>query len=147
MSPALIVVVIIAVVGLLQIAIWVPLARSWNKKSAAFFADLAKEMATSGETLRIPQERASYEGATDVYGAVRGTGVIVLTDRRLLFRKKSGGVVEVPLGKVTAVREARSFAGVIVGGQMFLVVGTSDPAEVGFIVQDRAAWIAALGSR
>ena len=142
----LLVVLSVGGVGLIQAAIWIPLIRKWRRRSAAFDTALQAEMLTSGERTIMGPERAIYRGATMTYGSVKGNGTILLTDRRLLFRKITGGVVEVPVAKITATRQESWFLRSKVGGRTHLVVETNDPAEVGFFVTDLAAWERALAS-
>jgi hypothetical protein len=71
---------------------------------------------------------------------------IILTDRRLIFRKLSGGLVEVPAQMIGGIRQAKTFRGSRVGGATHLVVTTTDSAEVGFFVNDITAWERALAS-
>jgi hypothetical protein len=146
MGPVALVASIAVGVGLVQAAVWIPLVRHWNKSAAIFFADLEKQMQASGEKMLKPAERGSYEGATDVYGMVRGTGKILLTDRRLIFRKLTGGLVEIPIAKLRSARFSGSFIGSSVAGSRFLVIATSDPAEVGFTVIDSRGWKNAVES-
>ena len=142
----MLVVSILAGVGLLQAAIWIPITRSWKRRAAQFDAELSAQITASGERIIVGREPAVYRGGTGAYSVVKGNGVILLTDRRLLFRKRSGGVVEVAVDKVAGTRQSKSFLGSRVGGATHLVVATTDPAEVGFFVTDLSAWEAALSS-
>ncbi len=144
MNVVLLVVLIVGGVGLIQAAVWIPLVRSWRRKSTNFLADLHTEADRSGERFVIGPEKAVYRGGTPPYGAVRGNGTIILTDRRLIFRKSSGGLVDVPRSRITAVHQAASFQHSRVAGSIHLIIATSDPAEVAFFVGDLAAWQRAL---
>ena len=66
----------------------------------------------------------------------------MLTRRRLLFRILIGTGVDIPLGEITGTREAKMFAGSATG-RVHLIVQTTQ-GEVGFFVEDNAAWIAAI---
>lgn len=142
----MLVVGIVAAVGLVQAAIWIPLVRRWRKRSASFMEELHAELLTNGERMVIEPQSAVYRGATGPYGSVRGNGTILLTDRRLVFRKLTGGQVEVPLATVTGTHEAKSFNGSRVGGATHLVVDTNAPGQVAFFVNDRAQWANALAT-
>ena len=139
MNVVALVVLILVVVALVQAAVWIPLTRSWRRKRAEFETGFQAELAASGERILL-RESAIYRGGTGGYGAVKGNGTIILTDRRLLFRKVTGGLVDVARAKITATRRSKSFLGSRVGGRTHLVVATSDPAEVGFFVTDIDAW-------
>jgi hypothetical protein len=143
-NVVLLVVLIVVGVGLVQAAIWIPLVRSWRKKAAVFQRDLDADMAASGERIVRGPERAVYRGGTPPFGAVRGNGTIVLTDRRLIFRKISGGIVDVPTSTISGTREAVSFLSSRVGNRVHFIVTTNNPAEVAFFVDDLDAWNAAV---
>ncbi|MCU1391689.1 MAG: hypothetical protein JWM34_117 [Ilumatobacteraceae bacterium] len=140
MKVVLLVLVILVGVGAIQAAVWIPVTRSWRRKQGAYDTTFAAEVAASGERMLIPPEPAIYRGSTTTYGNVRGNGTILLTDRRLVFRKKSGGVVEIPVAKLRGTRRDKSFLSSRVGGMTHLIIATSDPAEVGFFVTDMDMW-------
>lgn len=144
MNVVLLAVLIVGGVGLIQADIWIPLVRSWKRKSTNFLADLHTEADRSGERFVIGPEKAVYCGGTPPYGAVRGNGTIILTDRRLIFRKVSGGLVDVPRSRITTVHQAASFQRSRVAGSIHLIIATNDPAEVAFFVGDLAARQCAL---
>ncbi|MEO8876557.1 MAG: hypothetical protein ABI461_13285 [Polyangiaceae bacterium] len=144
MSPQLVMILVVGAIIVIQAMVWIPLVTSWNQKSAAFFADLEKEMAASGEKTLIALEKGNYEGATDIYGPVAGAGKVMLTDRRLVFRKLTGGVVEIPTTKIKASRENSAFNGVGRIGAAMFIIETTDPVEVGFRLGDSKAWKKAL---
>src|SRR4051794_26147041 len=60
-------------------------------------------------------ERATYRGSTGGYSRVSASGLIALTRQTLVFRKSTGGCVDVPLADVTKVRVARQFGRARVG--------------------------------
>lgn len=144
MNVVLLVVLVIGGLGLIQAAVWIPLVRSWRKKAAAFQRDLDAGIAASGERILRGPEKAVYRSGTPPFGAVKGNGTMLLTDRRLIFRKMSGGVVEVPVASITGIRQAVSFQSSRVGNTMHFIVATNDPAEVAFFVGDLDAWKAAV---
>lgn len=138
--------VILLGVLVIQLAVWIPLIRRWRARSDRFVADLRAGAAVSGECFVAGPEKAVYRGGSGTYSAVKGNGTIVLTDRRLVFRKLSGGVVEVPTQVITGVRQSAAFRGSRVGGATHLVVTTNEQAEVGFFVEDAVTWERALDS-
>lgn len=146
MRTVLLLLLVLLVTAVILAATFVLLIRSWRKESGRFVADLRAEAAASGERILAGPEKAVYRGGTGPYGAVKGNGTIVLTDRRLVFRKLTGGLVEVPTNMITGTRQSRGFRGSRVGGMTHLVVDTAHRAEVAFFVQDLPAWERALGS-
>jgi hypothetical protein len=146
-DAGLLVLVIVLGVGLVQVPVWFLLIRSWRTRMKRFLADFQVSAAASGERFIAGPEGAVYRGGTRPYSGVKGNGTIILTDRRLVFRKLSGGMVEVPASMIGGTRQAKSFRGSRVGGATHFVVTTTDSAEVGFFVKDIAAWTHALDSR
>jgi hypothetical protein len=138
------VVLIVLAVVLVQAAVWIPLLLVARAKKATFIAVLDAELAASGERIVAGPESAVYRGGSRPYSSVKGNGTIVLTDRRLIFRKLTGGRVDVPRSVIAEVRRSKGFRGSRVGGQTHLVVATTDPAELGFFVHDLDAWERAL---
>ncbi|MEO8876556.1 MAG: hypothetical protein ABI461_13280 [Polyangiaceae bacterium] len=144
MGPVVYVLSIVGGVGLVQAAVWIPLVHRWNKKSGQYYAALQKELGASGEKMLVPPERGGYEGSTGDYSNIRGTGKLMLTDRRLLFRKLTGGVVEIPVKKLKGFRESSTYNGSAIGGNRFLIIETTGSTDVGFTVQNRETWKATL---
>lgn len=107
-------------------------------------AQWATGVLAADEVIR-PLEKGVYRGATaSGYPAVKNNGRIALTRRRLVFVTLTGARIEIPLAAITALRQARSFNGSVVGGYTHLVVGT-DSGEIAFFVPDLAAWLGDLG--
>lgn len=143
---ALVLLILLAVVAL-QAAILLPMLRTWRRRSKRFVADFRAQADLSGERIVKGPERAVYRGATGTYSKVKGNGTLILTDRRLVFRKLTGGMVDVPLSTVTGARQAKGFNGSRVGGMTHLVVATADPAEIGLFLDDVDAWEGALAAQ
>lgn len=141
MPVALRVILLLLGIGILNILIWIPLIIWIRRRSAAALAALREEIAASGERIVRGPEPALYRGASDVYSRVNGNGIILLTDRRLIFRKMTGGRVEVPVDEINAVREDKWFLSGYRSGRLHLILGTRQGAEVGFLVRDHAAWM------
>lgn len=141
MSALLLVLLILLAVGLLQLAIWIPLGLKFKRDTDAFQKKLDAEIAKSGEKILRGPEKGVYGGCTaESFGGVRGNGLIWLTSQRLIFRKFTGGTIHVPLATVKGSHEAKSFLGSVSGNRMHFVVDTNDGAEIGFYVADNAAW-------
>jgi hypothetical protein len=85
-----------------------------------------------------------YRGGTAGHSRIKGNGLLVLTDRRLLCQKLVGGRIEVPLTAIAGTREATWFLRSATAGQAHLIVRLHDGSEVGFFVSDHPAWLLAL---
>lgn len=142
----MLVLVIALGVGLTPVAVSILVIRSWRTRMDRFLADFRAGAEASGERFIAGPEGAVYRGGSGPYSAVKGNGTIILTDRRLVFRKLSGGAIEVPVNMIAGVRQLKTFRGSRVGGATHLVVTTTDSAEVGFFVKDISAWTSALTS-
>ena len=143
MTPLQIVLLVVGIFAL-QALIWIPIIVWFKRKSARIRAELADELARSGERVDRGPESALYGGATAVYPTVGGNGVIVLTERRLVFRRLVGAAVEVPVAEIEGLRADKWFRSAYRGSSPWLIVRTRGGAEVGFKVADHAAWAAAV---
>jgi hypothetical protein len=141
MNVMLLVMLIVLGVVVVQVAMWIPIIIWIRRKSARALAELASEVAAlEDERLVAGPEKGTYRGSSGGHGKVKGNGVIVLTDRRLVFRKLLGASVEVPVHTITGTKRSRSFLWARSGGATHLIVTTTEPAEVGFYVKDLDAW-------
>ncbi len=114
-----------------------------HRKSAAGRAELDAELATE-PALRGP-EPGVYRGTTGSYSKVMGNGTIVLTGERVIFRKSTGGRVDVSLADVARIDQQKVFNRGVVGNRIHLVLHTSH-GNVGYFVADPDAWAAAVGN-
>ena len=131
---------ILAAVALLVIA-----ALAWYRhRLRSLMRALSAELATTGELVQRGPEPAVYRGGTAGHSRLKGNGLLVLTDRRLLCRKLVGGRVEVPLAAIAGIREATWFLRSATAGHPHLIIQLQDGSEVGFFVSDHPAWLAAL---
>lgn len=144
MNAVVLVLGILVLTGAVLAAVLVPLTRRWRRGRDEFWAAFDAEVAGSGEAVRTEREPASYRGGTGPWPQVKGNGWVVLTDRRLLFRKTTGPVIEVPLADVAGARLEAVFLGSRVAGRRHLVLTCADGSEVGFYVGDPDAWLARL---
>jgi hypothetical protein len=135
--------ILLAVVAV-QALVWIPILRWAKKKRARILAELREELASSGERVDRGPEPVRYSGATAVYSGVSNTAIAALTDRRLVIHALMGRRVELPVTKITGVREEKMFRGQVHGGSVHVVIATSDPAEIGLRVTDTAGWVSAL---
>jgi hypothetical protein len=145
-SIVALVLAIVLVVGVVIATVLIPALRRMADGADAWAEEFTAAAVASGETIVADPEPANYRGGTGGHSSVKGNGTLVLTDRRLVFRKLTGEVVEVDRAAITGTREAATFLGSHSGGQTCLIVETSEPAELGFFVTDLAAWHARLGS-
>ena len=120
----------------------VPLVLVVRKRSRQIRTELATNL--QDESVVRGPENGLYRGGNGIYPKVKGNGVIVLTRERLIFRMLVGKGVDIPVGDLVGTHESKGFEGSITGGKVHLVVETT-AGEVGFFVDDNAAWAAAIG--
>ena len=145
-----VVVYVVAILGgvcLIQAAIWIPVVRRWKRKRAAWEQEFAVELDAAGDHIVRGPETANYRGGTGTYSQVKGNGQMTLTEQRLVFRKTSGGLVDVPRSSITGTRRAAAFLGSRVGGQTHLVVVLEAGIEVAYFVTDLEGWEQAIRPR
>lgn len=145
MNVVLLVVGIVLVVAVVTAAIVIPIALKAKRAADAFWTDVDAQVASGTETMVLPREGCVYRGGTGGFSAVKGNGSIALTSQRLVIRKGTGGVVEVPTSRIRGAHEAKVFNGSVVGGRVHVVVEIAEPsAEVAVFVDGNDRWLAAL---
>jgi hypothetical protein len=112
-----------------------------HRKVVAGRAELEAELMTE-PALHGP-ESGIYRGSTGSYSHVSGNGLIVLTGRRVIFRKATGGRVDIPLPDVTGVEVQKVFNKSVVGNRVHLVLHTH-LGDVGYFVADPQVWADAI---
>jgi len=134
------------IVGILvAVALLVIAFLGWCRhRLRSLMRSLSAELAISGERVQRGPDSAVYRGGTAGYSRVKGNGLLVLTDRRLLCRKLFGGRIEVPVAAIAGIREATWFLRSATAGHPHLIVQLYDGSEVGFFVSDHPGWLAAL---
>lgn len=147
MNPAILVVLIVVGTALLLTAVLVPLFVNLRRSSRRWVDAVQAEMVLTGEHVLLGPAPGSYRGGSGRYSAVGGNAVLLLTDRRLLMRKVTGGVVEVPRARIVSIHEAPSFQGSRVMGRPVLVIVTDEPGTAGCSVADLPTWHRALEPR
>jgi hypothetical protein len=128
--------------ALIQGLVWYFILRWMRGRRTEAIRELAA--AIESEAVIRPPEAGRYRGATAPgYPFVKNSGVIALTDKRLVFRTLTRAMIEIPLPAITGVRESKGFNSAMVAGRTHLVVGTH-AGEIAFFVADNSAWIAAV---
>jgi type II secretory pathway pseudopilin PulG len=139
MSVALQVVLLVAGIVAVLALIAVPIVLGYRRKYRAAAQRAAANIEAEGVLRAF--EKGVYRGASAPgYPAVKNTGRIALTRRRLVFVTLTGTTIEIPLASITDLRTSKVFQGSVAGGWTHLVVRTS-AGEVGFFVEDLPAWM------
>jgi hypothetical protein len=135
---------IVGAVFFLNLAVWIVIVLTIRRRATAQAAAFRQELEASGEQIVFGPEPATYAGATDTYSRVRGTGILTLTQKRLVFHKTVGKPIEVQRSDITAVRESKVFLKNVRSKTSHLVVKVRGGAELGFTSRDLDGWLKAL---
>jgi hypothetical protein len=142
MRVPLTVILILKIFGI-NAAIWaivIPLIkRSYARASKHLQADLS----VSGENVLISPVNAYYHGRTDKFD-ITGGSAVALTDKRLVIRKLTSEVIEIPTSDIVSVRTAKWFNGKYRNGRYHVIVKTTENIEFGFQTPNYTAWVNAL---
>jgi hypothetical protein len=95
--------------------------------------------------LRGPQP-AYYQRLTGAYSKVSSNGELTLTATHVIFDSKIGKDVTVALADVHEVRDQKIRRVHVRGHDSQLVIATGS-GEIGFLLEDPAAWAAAIGGQ
>ena len=104
--------------------------------------DLRADVERRGEGWLIPLQGAICRRGRRTRPGDKGSGVLGLTGRRVVFEPISGQRLSVPLARVTAARFEGGRSGS--GGRPRLLLTLDDGDEVGFVVNDGDEWAAGL---
>lgn len=131
---------IIFVVG----AVNVIAALAIRGRAGSLSEELRTQLASSGETLVLGPVSGIYRGGSAPgFSRVKGNAAIALTDARLIMKKVTGPLIEIPRSAITSVRQDKVFRGSVVGGQTHVIVAIPG-GEVGFFVPEPERWAEAL---
>ncbi|MET9214655.1 MULTISPECIES: hypothetical protein [unclassified Nocardia] len=142
MSTLWFVVVLVAGILALLAIVSIPVVVWLRRRGARVTEELTCEL--RHDTVVRGPEKALYRGATAPgFPTVKGNGVVALTATSLRFRPYVGTAFDVPVAEIVSAHEAKVFQGAVTGGRTHLVVDTR-AGEIGFFVEDTAAWLRAI---
>ncbi|MGD8547582.1 MAG: hypothetical protein PVJ10_06400 [Thiohalophilus sp.] len=129
------------------IAVWAGLLWWIRKRSIRLMEEMQAGAIQLGEDIRVPAQVAVFRGSDREFGNIKGTGVIMLTSKQLLFRKLTHQRIAIPLDEIAEAEITSSFKGAVAygsGGQ-HLVIKTRDGNRIGFLIRHPERWTAILG--
>lgn len=143
MGTGAVVGMVLAIVGgvtALNVLVWLPILRKLKRMPDELRAELAHETIVAGP------DRAAFAGATKSFGKVSGLGIAVLTKERFVFRKAIGKQLVIPRAEISTARLEQNFMGRRGRGHPYLVLMTTDGADVGFVFDDATAekWLSCV---
>ena len=113
------------------------------RRSAALKQELERSTSAHERFLVSPQN-AGYSGGPRRFGWVKGSGVLALTDRRVIFRRVFGGPLEIELADIASVSEAAWYRGMYKAGRRHVILHLKEGAKVAFMVRDASPWLEAF---
>lgn len=116
----------------------------WALRRSAALKQEIKESTSARERFLVYPENSEYAGGPRRFGWARGSGVLALTDRRVIFRRVFGGPVEIELGDIASVSEAAWYRGVYKAGRRHVILHLKEGAKVAFMVRDASPWLEAF---
>ena len=143
MTPGQVVLLVVGILAL-NVAVWIPALLWVRSRIRTLIEALGAELDASGERTLVAPEAALYGGATGPYPRARGNVVVALTNRRVIVRRLVGAGFEIARDDVVSAREAASFHGRTRSASV-VVVTTRAGGEIGLLVREPRAWVAALG--
>lgn len=108
---------------------------------------LQEDMRRIDKIAVIAPESASFRGSTDRFGMVKSLGVIMLTEKMLIFRKVSASEMRIPLSEIADISKYAWFLKSYHSGKEHLILRLNDGTQVGFIVKDVNRWIRELTAK
>ncbi len=144
MSATGVVILVLSILAL-NAVIWLALL-SWLRGRLRRSDAELRALVQGDERFVVEPTVGNYRGATDRFGKVKGTGMVALTDRRVLCAKAVGSLVDVPLADVVGVREDKWFLRSY-NRLPHVILKLRDGVEVGFQVRDHARWMELLHAR
>lgn len=139
------VVVLVVSVVAANTLLWVGVI-SWLRGRLRRTAAELRALVKGEERFLVEPTVGNYRGASARLGKVKGTGMVALTDRRVLCAKAVGALIDVPLTDVVGVREDNWFLRSY-NGRPHVILKLRDGVEVGIQVGEHARWMELLHAR
>lgn len=132
------VVVVLVLFAAVQAALWVTLLLWLRSRTASLKRALWDECIRAGEIVTLRPRTAVFRGSAAGGSMVRGNGVLIVTEKRLIFRKLFGRGVEIARSEIAGVsdrlkrlpRSAKKASGEVV------VIHTNDRNQFSFLLPD-----------
>src|SRR4051812_4114255 len=119
--PLWVPILVVAIIGG-QLLLWTTLFLVFRKRTRRLQAELPAKLQAAGEVIKRGPETGNYSRGTMHFSSVGGVGVAVLTDKRLVFQKVTGGIIVVPLDQIADIREDKWFLGAYRGNRTHTIL-------------------------
>lgn len=116
----------------------------WALRRSAALKQEVEQSTSAHERFLVSPQNAGYSGGPRRFGWARGSVVLALTDRRVIFRSLLGGPVEIELADIASVSEAAWYRGMYKAGRRHIVLQLKEGAKVAFMVRDARPWLEAF---
>lgn len=132
------VVVILVLFAAVQAALWISIVLWLRRRTSALKRALWDECIRAGEIVTLRPRSAVFQGAVTGEGIVRGNGVLIVTEKRLIFRRILGRGIEIARSEIAGVSDRlkrRSRAAKGASGEI-VVIHTNDKNQYSFLLPD-----------
>ncbi len=137
-------VVLIVLVG--NAVVWTLVLACLKRKARLLTEAIHTESATTGETIVIGPERGYYNYMKGI-ASVKTSGVIALTNKRLIFRGPANMMnTDIPFDQIADLSQNLWFQGNYRNGNEFIILKLKNDHEVAFQVNDTRRWAEAIQS-
>lgn len=116
----------------------------WALRRSAALKQEVEESTSAHERFLVSPQNAGYSGGPSRFGRAKGSGVLALTDRQVIFRRVFGGPLEIELADIASVSEAAWYRGMYKAGRRHVILHLKEGAKVAFMVRDATAWLEAF---
>jgi len=134
---------ILAVVLGTQVIIW-SLYFYWAGQAVE---KIKTQCSQQGEHILIGPGKATYQGWTRRFGIAQTMGRIVLTEKRLLFKRPLQADIDIPLDEVLSVSDTAQCLKIKHTSSSYLSLVLKDKTEIVFMVHNQKEWISNIQSR
>lgn len=122
---------------------WWLLYSQYRRRRKQETRDMMINSVGGGASLVLPLEKAVFRGAYTGYGRRSRRGTLCLSHERLIFFRRDGSRISLPLEEVKACSLRRFFLG-RGNSRYHLIVTLRDGNELGFYVGDPEKWAQAI---
>lgn len=119
-----------------QAGLWGAIVLWLRRREEALKRSLWSECIAAREVAAVRPRPALFQGAAPAQGLRRGNGVLIVTEKRLVFERLTGGRIEIPRDEIDDVADrwkGRS-RGVKGGSGEMVVIRRKDKSQYGFLL-------------
>lgn len=132
----------VIVILAINIIVWI-FVFWWIKRKTIMLQDI---MRRSQESIIIGPEPGVFKGSSNRFGMLRSNGVIMLTEKMLIFKKLLGSEICIPVSDIIKVSKSAHFLGSSSSKNEYMILKLNDGTLIGLIVKDIGHWMRELST-